>query len=233
MAFQTTRWSLVARAGRSGEESRVALEELCSAYWKPVYVHVRGRGYSDEDARDLTQEFFLFLIDKRIIARADTNRGRFRSFLSATLRNFLTNEWDRKTARKRSGRYRAIRLDGLERASEMVILADRTLTPDEQFDRAWAMSILEHGLHKLRDEWVRNGQADLFDALESRLTGDTRAELYRDIAERFGKTDTAIKLMVHRMRKRFGELIREEVEQTVSNGDDLDNELKYFKTILG
>jgi RNA polymerase sigma factor (sigma-70 family) len=228
--FATTHWSVVlsAGAGRSPEASR-SLAILCENYWFPLYAFVRRAGYSSEDAQDLTQEFFVHLLDKHFLAAADREKGRFRTFLLTAVKRFLANEYDRARAAKRGGAHRIVSLEDLE-ARYCQEPAD-TLTPERIFEQQWLLALLDQVLARLQAEMTAEGKAALFDALKDHLTGSPVAG-HASTAARLGMTEGAVKVAVHRLRRRYRELLREEIAQTVANPDEIDDEIRYLFTCL-
>ncbi len=227
--FQTTRWSVIAAAG-AGEssESRQALELLCQTYWFPSYSYVRSRGYRQEDAQDLTQDFFVRLIEKGNLIKADRERGRFRSFLLASLRNFLADEWDKAQAKKRGGGILHRSLD-IETAETLLAeSAQRPLTPDQIFDLHWAKTALANALHRLELGYRGTDKEHLFRVLRPYL-GNTDARMsYKEVAQELGISEGAVKAAVHRLRGRYYETLQLEIAETLTNSDDLPEELKYL-----
>ena len=232
MAFKTTRWSLVLQAGDSGEDSTRALEELCSEYWKPVFLYVRGRGFSEEDSKDLVQQFFLHILERKVVSRADPNRGRFRYFVRASIRNFLANEWDKGRAQKRGGGRARISIDAMANPGSLGILSDEGATPDTLFERAWALALIENVLRALEKEWNDRGKSALFEALKSRITGQELPGAYDALSRELGMTESAVKVAAHRMKRRFRELLREAIHETVSSEDELEQELRDLRDVL-
>jgi RNA polymerase sigma-70 factor (ECF subfamily) len=228
--FGTTHWSVVVNAGgsRSPEASR-SLAILCENYWFPLYAFVRRAGHSAEDAQDLTQEFFVRLLDKHFLAAADSKKGRFRTFLITAVKRFLANEYDRVRAQKRGGGHRIVSLEGLE-ARYCQEPAD-TLTPERIFEQQWALTLLDQVLARLHAEMTTDGKAALFDALKDHLTG-SQAAGYATTATRLGMTEGAVKVAAHRLRRRYRELLREEIAQTVATPDEIEEEIRYLFTCL-
>jgi RNA polymerase sigma-70 factor (ECF subfamily) len=223
--FATTRWSVVLAAGRRGRpEARRALAELCEAYWYPLYAEARRRGRSAEDASDLVQGFFTRLLEKNDLAAADPTRGRFRSFLLAAFGHYLANARDSQQARKRGGGRKPISLDVAAGESRYCREAVHDETPERIYDRRWALSLIDRALVRLRDECARAGKATLFETLEPALAGD-RAASYGELAESLGMTEGAVKTAVHRLRSRCGAIVREEVAETISRPEEIDEEL--------
>jgi RNA polymerase sigma factor (sigma-70 family) len=232
--FETTQWSLISAAKRD-EANRIgarrALEELCRTYWYPLYVFVRSRGYSADDAQDLTQAFFARIIEKDGFAAADRERGRFRSYLLGAMKHFLANEWHRERTQKRGGRLQIIEWDALDPESRYAGVSNRPEDPERLFDREWAMQIVSGALQALRSEMLRAGKSVQFDALKSSLTGEEetpRAEL----AARLGMSEGAVKVAVHRLRQRYRRLLQAVIAETVSDKANLDDEMGYLVAIL-
>jgi RNA polymerase sigma-70 factor (ECF subfamily) len=220
-------------AGRSNTtQSRAALEQLCRNYWQPLYAYVRRTGHSREEAEDLTQEFFARLLAQNTVARADPVRGRFRSFLLASLKHFLANEWQRAQAQKRGGGALLLPLQfetAETRCAQPVAPGD---TPDKAYDRQWALALLEVVLGRLRREYHDSGREELFGSLKEVL-GGTRAEIpYRELGARLGLSEGAVKVAAHRLRQRYRELLREEIAHTVAGPEEVEEELKQLFAAL-
>jgi len=220
--FVATRWTIVLAAGH-GESPQAgrALEELCQAYWYPLYAYVRRRGYESHEAEDLTQEFFARLLAKGYLADVDREKGRFRSFLLASLKHFLANEWDRARAQKRGGGQTLISLDAETRYQcEPVDEA----SADKLLDRAWAVALLDEVLARLEAE----NDPRQFAALKPFLTAGQETIPYAEVAGTLGTTEGAVKVAVHRLRKRYRALLREEIAHTVASPSEIDEELRYL-----
>lgn len=230
--FATTHWTMVVSAGDAGSGSRVALEKLCEQYWIPLYSYVRRRGYSAEDAQDLTQEFFVRLVEQNRVARADREKGRFRSFLLASLKNFLSDEWDKARARKRGGGIPILPLQFGEGESAYEHEPVDNITPDQIYERRWALTVLDTVLKNLRSEQERDGKADLFARLSPCLAGERAGQKYADLARELDLTESAVKSMVHRLRRRYRDLLRQEIANTVATTEDIDDELHYLIQVL-
>jgi RNA polymerase sigma-70 factor (ECF subfamily) len=231
--FVTTHWSVVLVAGRSDStRARNALARLCQTYWYPLYAYVRRRGHSPHDAQDLTQEFFARLLERHTLAVADPNRGRFRSFLLSALNHFLANEWEKVRAQKRGGGRPLLSLD-LARAEERYDLepAD-TASPDKLFDKHWASALLEEVLNQLEAEFQQAGKAEVFAALKQSLTGTRESQPYAVLATRLGMNEAAVKVAVHRLRKRYRELLRVEITNVVADPGQADDELRHLFAAL-
>jgi RNA polymerase sigma factor (sigma-70 family) len=231
--FATTQWSQVLRAGRgTSPASREALARLCEAYWYPLYAYVRREGYDAQEAENLTQEFFARLLEKNYLRLADPSRGRFRSFMLASLRHFLSNERDRERAVKRGGRVTIVSFE-IETAEGRYSLEPRDPeTPERVFERRWALTLLERTLLRLREEFQAVGKQKLFARLEGYLTGDEETLPYADLAADLGMTEGAIKVTVHRLRRRFGALLREEIGETVADPEEVDDEIRELFRVL-
>ena len=228
--FPTTLWTVVLHAGRDEPaQARAALTLLCQAYWYPLYSFVRRRGYSPHDAEDLTQAFFAHLLEKRGLGRIDPEQGRFRTFLLASLKNFLANDHDRSHALKRGGGQTIVSLDEESAESRYQREPSHDLTPERHFERQWAMTLLDQVLDALREEYHRDGKGDLFEELKVVLTG--QPEAYAEMAARLRRSEGAIKTAVHRLRHRYREVIRARIAETVGAGD-VDDELRHLLTVL-
>jgi RNA polymerase sigma-70 factor (ECF subfamily) len=234
--FATTRWTLVAAAGKTATpEARKALGELCRLYWYPLYAFVRRRGYDADEALDLTQGFFTRLIEKNDLADADPDRGRFRSWLLASVKHFLANEWDRATAQKRGGgrAVYSIDIDPDDAERRYRHEPSHLITPERVFDRRWALTMLEQALDALKLECEREGKTALFEALRPSLTADAQDESYQSVADRLATTQGAIKIAAHRLRRRYRDLLRDQIAQTVREPQDVDDEIRDLFAALG
>jgi RNA polymerase sigma-70 factor (ECF subfamily) len=232
--FETTQWSMVvaARPGETGGiRAREALERLCRAYWYPLYAFVRARGYSAPDAQDLTQAFFARLLETDGLAAADRRRGRFRSYLLGAMKHFLANEWHRVRAQKRGGRIRFMEWDALDPEARYAGIAASSEDPERRFDLEWALAIVATATEAMRREMARGGKSEQFDALEGFLTGDDTASR-GEIADRLGISAGALKVAVHRLRRRYRELLRAAVADTVRSETALDDEMRYLLAVL-
>jgi RNA polymerase sigma-70 factor (ECF subfamily) len=221
-AFANTRWSVVL-AAQDPVRTKTALGELYQTYWYPLYAYVRRRGYSAEDAQDLTQAFFARLLEKNWLDAVAPEKGRFRAFLLAALKHFLANEWDKAQAQKRGGGLVPVSLDAETRYQRE---PRDELSPDRLFDRQWALALLETVLNQLRAEHDTNDKRRLFEALRGTLTGDQPEAGYAELGRQLGLNEGAIKVAVHRLRKRYRELLRAEIAQTVSDPGQVAEELR-------
>jgi len=213
--------------------SRRALEALCQTYWGPIYTFVRHEGHSAEDAEDLTQEFFARLLEKNYLEMVHPSKGRFRSFLLASLKHFLSNEWDKARAQKRGGGQTMIPIDyTLAESKYGVVEPADNLTAEKLFDRGWALTLLERVLARLREEHVRAGKIKVFEELKSTLAGERSSIPYAQIAKELNKSEGAVKTSVHRLRQRYRELIRAEIAETVAMPDQVDEEMRSLFAAL-
>jgi RNA polymerase sigma-70 factor (ECF subfamily) len=232
-AFVTTRWTDVFRAGdTSGEGAETALARLCQGYWYPLYAFVRRQGHPPEEAEDLTQEFFARMIEKRWVSDADPARGRFRSFLLTALKRFLANEWHRARTQKRGGDQTFLTLDrDTAEARFQQEPADEN-SPDKAYDRAWALSLLAAVLDKLGEEQRNAGQTAQFEFLKPCLAGLGTEQPYDQIAARLGMTEGAIKTAVHRLRRRYRDLLRQEIAGTLEQDSEVEAEMRHLMEAL-
>jgi len=233
--FATTHWSVVLTAGRRDTpRAQHALARLCQTYWYPLYAYVRRRGYSAHDAQDLTQAFFARLLQHQSLTRADPDRGRFRSFLLAAMNHFLASEWKRGMAQKRGGGSATLSLD-LAAAEERFDLEPADLSaPDKLFEKQWALTLLAEVLNRLEGEYQSEGKAGLFDALKQTLTGSRESQRYAELAPHLGLNESAVKVAVHRLRKRYRELIRAEIANTLDHSQNVEEEMRHlFRALTG
>jgi RNA polymerase sigma-70 factor (ECF subfamily) len=233
--FATTRWSIVLRAGRDHDTGgRDALERLCATYWFPLYAYVRRRGYSPHDAQDLTQAFFARLLGQEALRRADREQGRFRTFLLTALSRFLTDEWEKLRAQKRGGGREVISLD-LVAAEHRFGLepADRGDSPDAAFDRHWALTLLETVLQRLEAEYAQAGKASQFALLKASLIGGRDLQPYAELAAKLGTSEGAVKVAVHRLRKRYRDLLQAEIDETVTTPQEAAEEMRDLFRAVG
>jgi RNA polymerase sigma-70 factor (ECF subfamily) len=229
--FPNTRWSVVLAAQQQSPESAAALEVICHAYWYPLYAYVRRRGQSPHDAQDLTQEFFCRLLEKRWLDSADREKGRLRTFLIIALKHFMSKEWRRASAQRRGGGDAQVQFDTA--FAESRFAADSTLlAPDEAFDQQWALTLLDLTINRLRREFAAAGKSTDFDALKSSLMAGRGAIDYAAIVHQLGVNESTARVAVHRLRKRFREIYREEISQTLADGMDLDAEMRHLAAAL-
>lgn len=230
-AFLPTRWSVVIAAGRGREsEAKRALEELCKTYWYPLYAFVRRAGHGAHDAQDLTQEFFARLLSRNDLAAVDRARGKFRSFLLASLKHFLANEWDRVNAQKRGGGQTLLSLDAATAEQRYALEPADTASADQLYDRRWALTMLEQSLARVREECAADGSLRLFEEIKGTLMGD--ATPHAEIAERLGMSEGAVSVAIHRLRKRCREALRTLIAETVNTGAEVDEEMQHLLASL-
>ena len=226
--FATTEWSLILAAADSQDpNAQGALASLCQIYWHPVYAYIRRRGYQRDMAQDLTQGFFTQLLEKQYIQSARFERGRFRSFLLASVKNYLSNEWDREQAQKRGGGKSGISLD-FNGAEALWIEPADPVTPESIFERRWALTILKRVLDELREEMVRLGNEDRFLLLKDFMIGEDKGLQYKRAADKLKMSEGAVRVAVHRMRRRFGELLRAGIALTIEDPKVVDDEIRYL-----
>ena len=229
--FLTTQWAVVRDAGQENAAQLNALEKLCSTYWYPLYVYVRRRGYGQEDAADLTQEFFARVLSKRWIAGAAPELGRFRTFLLTALNRFLANEYDRSKAVKRGGDRQIISWDQENAETRYLAEPATSDTPDKVFDRRWALTVLEQAIRRLREEAKIVG-ANHSETLSAFLSREPESGEYEQIAQQLQMSRGAVGVAVHRMRARYRQLVREEIAATVNGQTTVDEELQYLFAVL-
>ena len=229
--FPTTRWTMVMAAGDpQHKEARSALVSLCEKYWYPLYAYLRRRGYPADQAQDLTQEFFMRVLEGRYLDRADPEKGRFRSFLLTSLKFFVADEEDRQRAHKRGGgAVLPLEFSACENRYQREPAHDET--PERIFERRWALSVLDRVVEKLRAEFVHHGRPDHFDRLKVFLLGQSDAP-YAGLAREINTSEGALKVAVHRLRKRYRELFRQEIADTVADPAEVESELRYLATVL-
>jgi RNA polymerase sigma factor (sigma-70 family) len=231
--FGATPWTDVTLAQQGvSTASRAALERLCRLYWYPVYAHIRKRGLGPQDAEDLTQEFFSLLIEKNYLEAADRRRGRFRSFLLVAVNRFLVNAYHRDHTLKRGGGQTIVSID--QQAAEHWLESETAtgLSPDQSFDRRWAQAVLDHTLVRLRTDYDELNRAELFDALKEFAAEETDHRDYSEVAVRLGMTPGAVAVAVHRLRKRYRELLLAEIQSTVANPEHAEAELRHLVSAL-
>jgi RNA polymerase sigma-70 factor (ECF subfamily) len=232
-AFPTTRWSVVLAAKqREQPESVQALETLCRNYWYPLYVFVRRSGWAPADAEDLTQEFFARLLEKNYLRVVEPQKGRFRTFLRFALKRFLAKEWERLGAAKRGGGYRPITFDAAQAEERFSTECAGTLSPEQLYDRQWALSLLNDAAARLALEYEAAGKAKLFAALRPHLTAERGSIPYGRIATALDMSESTARVTLHRLRKRFREVFRETVADTVCPAAEAENEIREVLAVL-
>ena len=232
-AFNTTHWTVVLQAGdsRAPERDR-ALEELCRTYWFPLYAFVRRQGRGPDDARDLTQGFFAHLLGNAQLRLVAPEKGRFRTFLLTALSHFLANQWIKDRRLKRGGGQWILSLDDDKAEARFLAEPADFETPERAYERRWALAVLQRAIERLEVEFMASGRRAFFAATRFALSGDRADESYREIAERLGTSEGALKVGILRMRRRFGELLRAEVASTVSSPEEVEAELRHLLTVL-
>jgi len=227
--FTTTHWSVVLQAGQAEQAAAArALEELCRKYWHPIYAFTRRRAASREEAQDLTQAFFAFLLEKQVFTKADPQKGRFRCFLLTALTNFLSNEWGKQQTLKRGGQFTIVSLDALVAEEGFDAQSAEALGAEAVFERRWALTLLGHVLSRLEQQYFEEGKAGLFARLEPALTAEVTGDSYDQWGRALGMSVGALKVALHRLRRRFGELLRQEVAQTVASSAEVDAEIRHL-----
>ena len=229
--FPATRWSLVVAAGDPHrKEARSALVSLCESYWYPLYAYLRRRGYSSDQAQDLTQEFFVRMIEGRYLDRAEPEKGRFRAFLLTSLKFFVADEDDRRRARKRGGGM-VVPLEFSSGEERYQREPGHDETPERIYERRWALSVLDRVVEKLRNEFVQHGRPDHFERLKVFLLGQSDAP-YGALAQELNTSEGALKVAIHRLRKRYRELFRQEIADTVADPAAVESELRHLAAVL-
>jgi RNA polymerase sigma factor (sigma-70 family) len=229
--FITTHWSIILRAGgAASKDADAALEDLCRAYWYPLYAYVRRQGHSVDDAQDLTQNFFARFLDRKSLRLADPHRGRFRTFLLTSLKNFLINEWRKSNREKRGGGRQIISLDAEE--TETRFLAEPADAPDKAFERHWALVVLDRVLSQMQAEFAAAGRGHVFEELKSYLTGEDNESSSTEIGRRLGMTEGNLRVTIHRLRGQYRDLLREEVARTVETPEAIEEEIRHLISAL-
>jgi RNA polymerase sigma-70 factor (ECF subfamily) len=230
--FEETRWSVVLRAKQSDDDGLEALEKLCRTYRLPLYSFVRFRGFSRADAEDLVQDFFVTLIERNRLEKVEPHKGRFRSFLLASLKNFLANEWDARRALKRGGAFRFVSLQDPDLESLYERLAGRQEDPDRLFDRSWAVALVQKAMNQLSHEYDQEGRGAVFNALKSCLSPAGKEFSYREVGVQLRMPEDRLRTAVQRMRQRFKALLRTEIRHTLRSDEEVDDELKHLLSCL-
>lgn len=234
LAFQTTHWSVILTArDQDGTAAQEALASLCSSYWYPLYAFVRRYGHGPQDAEDLTQEFFYRFLDRNWLGSVRPTEGKFRSFLLACLKHFLAKERQRANAQRRGSGRAAIPLDGKAAETRYLSEPPDKVTPEVLFERHWALAVLERTFGLLQQEYVRRGKGELFEGLKGFLPAGQDSTPRLELADRYGMSANALDVAIHRLRQRFGALLREELAQTVSSPAEAEEELRHLIAVLG
>ena len=230
--FATTHWSVVLAAGRSdAPQAEASLEKLCQTYWLPLYAYVRRRGYAEADAKDLTQGFFAWVLERRWFEEADQQRGRFRTFLLTSFSGFLANEWDKSRAQKRGGG-RVLSLPFGEADNRCRWEPADNTTPEHIFEWRWALALLDEVMSRLSADYAQQCKAQLFEELKPCLLGERTAQPYANLALKLGMTEGSVKVAVHRLRQRFRQLLRDEIANTVAKPEDIEEEMRHLFAVL-
>jgi RNA polymerase sigma factor (sigma-70 family) len=225
--FATTHWTVVLAAGRRHTpQSDGALEKLCRTYWFPLYAYVRRRGHNKQDAEDLAQEFFARFLEKNYLSGLSADRGRFRAFLLASLKHFLANEWDKSQAQKRGGGITPLSLDWQTADTKFQVAATNEPSPDKAFDREWALALLAKVIERLQKECAVDGKAKLFEQLKSFLMAGKSETAQNEVAQALGMEEGAVRVAIHRLRKRYRALLRDEIAQTLVDESQVDEEMR-------
>jgi len=233
-SFRTTHWTLVLEAAQpNGATAMDAFAQLYLCYWRPLYAYVRRRGLSPADGEDILQDFFARLVSKEALSGVRREGGKFRSFLLQSLNNFLANEWDRAHTQKRGGGQRPLSLDTRDAEAHLALEVPEKETPESLYEKRWAFAVLDCASARLRAEYVEEGKAELFEQLRVYLLGDRGGPRYADVAARRGMSEGAVMVAVHRLRQRYGQVLREEIMRTVASPDEVDAELHHLMKVLG
>ncbi len=231
--FATTQWSMVLAAGHlSSPDYREALAELCRRYWFPLYAYLRRRGFTPQDSEDHVQACFAWMLEKGTLNKADRECGKFRAFLLTVLKNFVANEYDRAQAQKRGGGQHPLPLDFADAERHYGLRAPERLTPDRAFDRSWALAVLDTVMERLAAEATATGNTRQFELLQAYLTAEKDSVPYREVANELKMTEGAVKVAVHRLRKRYRHVLREEIAQTVVTEDQIEEEIQQLLAAL-
>ncbi|MBZ5586423.1 MAG: sigma-70 family RNA polymerase sigma factor [Acidobacteriia bacterium] len=230
--FPTTSWTVISAAGGDSDGSAEALSKLCAAYWLPVYSYIRRKGHSREQAEDLTQAFFARILERRALAAAKRERGKFRSFLLASVTNFLANDWDRSQAQKRGAGIPALSVDFEAGEARYNYEPFHQLTPEALFERQWAVALLDRVLARLAEEHRGKGQGAHFERMQNFLAGDQERGSYELLAIDLSLTNAAARTAVHRLPKRYAELVREEVAAIVGGPEEVESEIRFLLAAL-
>lgn len=231
--FATTQWSIVRAVGHENTQAaNSALQELCQIYWYPLYTYVRRQGKDAETAADLTQAFFADLLQRDDLKKVDPDLGKFRSFLLTAMKHFLLNHWDKSKAQKRGGGKSPLSLDFGEADQRYQLEPSHAQTPELIYQKQWAKTLLDRVNRALRSEFAERGKAHQFDRLQNFLAGKNAEETLAAAAAQLCMTEVAVKVSLHRMRQRFGELLRAEIQQTVASPDEIDAEIQQLFDIL-
>ena len=232
--FHSTHWSVVLLAGQSPSiESAAALEKLCRTYWYPLYAFVRRQGYAPAEAQDLTQEFFSRFLENKALATVDRSKGKFRSFLLASIKHLIANEWNRSQFQKRGGGATILSLDDLQAEERYILEPADNLTLENIFERRWAETLIDTVTLRLRAEFEASGELPRFEVLKVFLLADDEPGSYAAVAAGLGMTEGAVRTAIYRMRQRYGALFRAEIAQTVTSLAEMEEEIRHLLGVLG
>jgi RNA polymerase sigma-70 factor (ECF subfamily) len=232
--FATTHWTVVLAAGKQRTpQSDRALEELCQTYWFPLYGYVRRRGHNKPDAEDLVQAFFARLLEKNVLAGLDNDKGKFRAFLLAALKHFLANEWDKSQTQKRGGGAHHLQLDWQTADTKFQVAATNEVSPDNAYDREWALALLARVIERLQKECAAEGKAKLFEQLKKFLMAGGGESAQSEVAKSLGMEEGAVRVAIHRLRKRYRALLRDEIAHTLSDPAMVDEEMRSLFGAFG
>ena len=233
-AFPRTRWTLIAKT--RGEESRGrsnAVDELCTIYWRPVFAFILSRGATHEEAEDLTQGFFAGFIDRENFAKASREQGKLRTFILKGVRNFMTDDWRRRTRLKRGGGKLEVSLDkAMEDGDAKYIQPSDGVTPETVFERQWALTVLGQVFTELAAIYEKKGKAELFEKLRFVISTEEKTASYADICQQFGMSESAVKVAAFRLKNRYAELLREKIADTLVDGESVEEEIAYLKSVF-
>ena len=236
MLFEDTPWSLILRAKKADAENlRHALEKLCRMYWTPLYTYARMRGQSVEDAQDVVQSFFETQLKRDFLKTLDPKRGHFRSFLLTAVSNFMINEWSKATRKKRGAGQYVFPIDTEMGEQAMSLLLHAPVTPEQAFEREWALVLIRRALERTREQYVGLGNAELFDAMQPYISVDQQRPSYAELAEQLSISESSVKSSIYRLRGRFRDAVRREVRQIVEDPDDeeaTDDEIRYLMSVF-
>lgn len=231
--FATTQWNVVLKARDApAPQAREALAELCETYWYPIYAFVQRSGFNPDAAQDLTQAYFACLLEKDFLESVRPEAGRFRSFLLASLKHFMANEWDKQKAQKRGGHLRRVTLDQDGATSRYGVEPASHLTPEDVFEKKWAQTLSERALGSLQAEWDKRGKTEQFRLYQGFLTANQPELSYSDLAARLTLSEGATRVAVHRLRHRYAKLLREEIAGTVRDPSEIEDELRHVLEVL-
>jgi RNA polymerase sigma-70 factor (ECF subfamily) len=223
---------LAAAGEQSGTQRRHALEELAQIYWFPLYAYIRRQGHNAPEAEDLTQEFFTRLLEKKSLTAVDRDKGKFRSFLLASVKNFLCDEWDKSQRLKRGAGQKIVALDALDAETRYRLSPADELTPERLFERRWALTVLDQVMASLQQEYLDRGHGPLFEALKGCLAGSAEVLSYAETARRLAMTEGAVKMAASRLRRQYRKLLRDEIAQTVASPELVDEEIRFLLNSL-